>query len=241
MDSAISIHVPLAGDDAMYQVGLSPKTIFLSTSPLRGTTAEELGHADSIAISIHVPLAGDDKRQQTCAERRLYFYPRPPCGGRRLTALFRMLATRYFYPRPPCGGRLPASSCKSWRFHFYPRPPCGGRHKSKLYWVWAGIFLSTSPLRGTTHFNGEVNRVTHISIHVPLAGDDRCSTSIGQRRDRFLSTSPLRGTTSRKQLQILAFPFLSTSPLRGTTQKQTILGLGWNISIHVPLAGDDAF
>ena len=81
---------------------------------------------------------------------RIYFYPRPPGGGRRLVWVHIGTATQFlstpsgwratagplyhaarrvdFYPRPPGGGRQRApffalcSIC-----HFYPRPPGGGR------------------------------------------------------------------------------------------------------------------
>ena len=56
----ISIHVPLAGDDPAFVSPLHDRDIFLSTSPLRGTT-KPIGDSESrITISIHVPLAGDD-------------------------------------------------------------------------------------------------------------------------------------------------------------------------------------
>ena len=103
------------------------------------------------------------------------------------------------------------------------------------------VFLSTSPLRGTT----------------------RCATASLWRCRIFLSTSPLRGTTL---IEILTFSdtrdfyprppcggrqavpqqmisdtaFLSTSPLRGTTAIPFHVGMLGSISIHVPLAGDDA-
>ena len=55
----ISIHVPLAGDDLGEKLpwGLVP-------------------------ISIHVPLAGDDLCRLVSMVWFMYFYPRPPCGGR---------------------------------------------------------------------------------------------------------------------------------------------------------------
>ena len=152
IDRDISIHVPLAGDDPpgvcricgsstrflstsplrgttrarFAPVALAPK--FLSTSPLRGTTWSRCARSRSPQISIHVPLAGDDPCTPMHGAARRYFYPRPPCGGRRL-------------------------------------PVMDGANKA--------IFLSTSPLRGTTgstaYKSGEINI--------------------------FLSTSPLRGTT----------------------------------------------
>ena len=56
-----------------------------------------------------------------------------------------------FYPRPPCGGRQKYSIAMPATVNFYPRPPCGGR--------LVAAFI--------TAYN------TSISIHVPLAGDDK--------------------------------------------------------------------
>ena len=36
----------------------------------------------------------------------IYFYPRPPGGGRHRNIKVRLTLTSYFYPRPPGGGRL---------------------------------------------------------------------------------------------------------------------------------------
>ena len=78
-------------------------------------------------------------------------------------------------------------------------------------------FLPTSPLRGTTHRAAVPHLPHHISIHVPLAGDDSVVSSLLYPPTEFLSTSPLRGTT-RVFAHCLA---------------------AHHISIHVPLAGDD--
>ena len=56
----------------------------------------------------------------------------------------------------------------------------------------------------------------------------------------FLPTSPLRGTTHGRECCGLEGGFLPTSPLRGTTQYVWSVYDYEAISIHVPLAGDDA-
>ena len=57
----------------------------------------------------------------------LYFYPRPPRGGRPMASVALMVRHIDFYPRPPRGGR-PAHKLLKWRAkNFYPRPPRGGR------------------------------------------------------------------------------------------------------------------
>ena len=80
-------------------------------------------------------------------------------------------------------------------------------------------FLSTSPLRGTT---------------------TRC-TMPGNRRDKFLSTSPLRGTTPEgKPARRCRWNFYPRPPCGGRLRKSVIRSQIHYISIHVPLAGDDA-
>ena len=182
--------------------------VFLSTSPLRGTTKLQEYEYYWNKISIHVPLAGDDGSSPRLVDVGLAvlqdnFYPRPPCGGRRLAAALSGLFADDFYPRPPCGGRRKADRASQRRNdnfyprppcggrprtgarrtrcdgHFYPRPPCGGRHRQRAYREANREFLSTSPLRGTTGLDQIEEALHGISIHVPLAGDDGMATHGG--------------------------------------------------------------
>ena len=193
------------------------KRIFLSTSPLRGTTTDTVYH------SRHLD----------------HFYPRPPCGGRQVTTLIQLDLD-----------------------NFYPRPPCGGRRKALLIYDGSSVFLSTSPLRGTTCRSFVPSFLLSISIHVPLAGDDplpggvRCDPLHfyprppcgGRRRSKkangsggaFLSTSPLRGTTPAARLRRpCGSNFYPRPPCGGRPQLVHRYSSNVSISIHVPLAGDD--
>ena len=54
------------------------------------------------------------------------FYPRSPCGERRIIGIINNVVDN-FYPRSPCGERLYISDVSGlWR-DFYPRSPCGER------------------------------------------------------------------------------------------------------------------
>ena len=55
-------------------------------------------------ISIHALRAEGDAASYWMRTHGNDFYPRPPCGGRRIKWAA-LSAKRYFYPRPPCGGR----------------------------------------------------------------------------------------------------------------------------------------
>ena len=193
-----------------------------------------------MTISIHVPLAGDDGPCVGVSQSGGYFYPRPPCGGRHSLPRPRH-RVRHFYPRPPCGGRrggiktaagrdrisihVPLAGDDSSRqsatatpTYFYPRPPCGGRQIRKSAY----------------------NARKKISIHVPLAGDDSSSSLSSTTVSYFYPRPPCGGRPSGSGNPYMVELFLSTSPLRGTTPCLRGPGtMGWRISIHVPLAGDD--
>ena len=82
---------------------------------------------------------------------RSYFYPRPPRGGRRLSATSCSYRDRYFYPRPPRGGRRDISSDLTAAVkNFYPRPPRGGRPPDAHGIRAALAFLSTPSARRAT-------------------------------------------------------------------------------------------
>ena len=210
----ISIHVPLRGTTSGLRVPRQ-SCAFLSTSPLRGTTAAVHHGRGSANISIHVPLAGDDPASTKTGASRKNFYPRPPCGGRPVSSGAGDHGVENFYPRPPCGGRP--------------------RHKRACTETWR--FLSTSPLRGTTHRGITGGAVAAISIHVPLAGDDRWKPRRPSPAAYFYPRPPCGGRLRRRYILGQKWEFLSTSPLRGTTcdifgGKYKII----HISIHVPLA-----
>ena len=194
----------------------------------------------TLLISIHVPLAGDDAAR---------------CTGSCLPA--------DFYPRPPCGGRRRGKPSSPGEMYFYPRPPCGGRPRQHQQDQRGGEFLSTSPLRGTTrivvHY---VFLPTNFYPRPPCGGRPFDLLELVGVEIKFLSTSPLRGTTNGALAPTMELEFLSKSPLRGTTppvKRKSVVKSNFyprppcggrlfsfaafydycDISIHVPLAGDD--
>ena len=102
----------------------------------------------------------------------MYFYPRPPRGGRlQVHHLFDLGKTisihalreegdagaliflgggGNFYPRPPRGGRRRRELCRRRRGDFYPRPPRGGRRNLYSSVRNLGVFLSTPSARRAT-------------------------------------------------------------------------------------------
>ena len=152
-----------------------------------------------------------------------------------------LFRAKHFYPRPPCGGRPGVKFASSIQVtYFYPRPPCGGRRLPVMDGANKAIFLSTSPLRGTTMFGLGLYIYAGISIHVPLAGDDKSALRGWLRLQYFYPRPPCGGRPQTVRRQSLCTTISIHVPLAGDDILSTsLIGIA-RISIHVPLAGDDA-
>ena len=126
----------------------------------------------------------------------IYFYPRPPRGGRRVSVqtIYHYIkflstpsarrATRHrrrcsraeqnFYPRPPRGGRHAGNPSRPNAFYFYPRPPRGGRRADKARHCQAGT----------------------ISIHALREEGDKRRPAVASQAPIFLSTPSARRATA---------------------------------------------
>ena len=130
----------------------------------------------------------------------LYFYPRPPRGGRhsrmaiKMSDNIRFLSTPsarratevvrckdciyyHFYPRPPRGGRPEIERYLKWRYDFYPRPPRGGRPDGLVEHIMIPPFLSTPSARRATLGRSITNCRRSISIHALREEGDSPSLS----------------------------------------------------------------
>ncbi len=174
------------------------------------------------------------------ASTSVYFYPRPPCGGRRpLWSPARMRT--YFYPRPPCGGRHVDAhhhvssgeisihalrvegdqSCwqsRAWKRNFYPRPPCGGRLVAVDGCGGLQLFLSTpSVWRATGRVDGRL-------IH-----------------DEFLSTPSVWRATAANAQNAVNAQFLSTPSVWRATRQRFSTGSPWRYFYPRPPCGGRPF
>ena len=133
----------------MDSVILAGSMLFLSTLSLRRATICGSDVAGAVEISIHALLAESDVAVVSPISRKMYFYPRSPCGER-LGLCLKISVGRDFYPRSPCGERQKYAACNCtacgisihallaesdsatatipplWK-NFYPRSPCGER------------------------------------------------------------------------------------------------------------------
>ena len=156
---------------------------------------DDVSTGDKI-ISIHALLAESDRVQETLAPNlNQYFYPRSPCGERRLN-ISKLAPAFYFYPRSPCGERRSTSYSKKnplrisihallaesdqcrcklglFQYHFYPRSPCGERHETvNRNRELQGHFYPRSPCGERPDDQTTTNDGTTISIHALLAESD---------------------------------------------------------------------
>ena len=215
---SISIHALLAESDCKSGLSILSKSKFLSTLSLRRAT-----------------FAGRDYPWLCC-----YFYPRSPCGERRLVHITidyctnisihallaesdpdmcaAMHALRYFYPRSPCGERRRnVIDPDRDNGHFYPRSPCGERRKQGRHFIGCKIFLSTLSLRRATAYE-----------------------TINRNRELFLSTLSLRRATDlvgadRDKQRISIHALLAESD----HHRQYSFDRHFAISIHALLAESD--
>ena len=101
-------------------------------------------------ISIHALLAESDTTTFLWNPVKWYFYPRSPCGERRVEAGFT---------------RKPAN--------FYPRSPCGERPRKNLDDDFASVIISIHALLAESDYNTRSDIVKAvISIHALLAESD---------------------------------------------------------------------
>ena len=144
--------------------------LFLSTPSARRATAGKASSASTIWISIHALREEGDSVDHTPAPLPVYFYPRPPRGGR---------------PRIASGGF-------SFQCNFYPRPPRGGRPFSLGILPPVSIFLSTPSARRATRRGRCESNGRYISIHA-LREEGDASAPVGKWQCFYFYPRPPRG------------------------------------------------
>ena len=195
--AVISIHVPLAGNVFPLRRQCWVTEGFLSTFPLRGTSISRKILFYRLQISIHVPIAGNVDRIRAMSDEELAFLSTFPLRGTSRRRLSHIDGRGDFYPRSPCGERRIDRADVIMSLYISIHVPLAGNVSSGSdgHALFAQ-FLSTFPLRGTSRscsqnsattshfyprspcgerpFAGEVvYAVILISIHVPLAGNVR--------------------------------------------------------------------
>ena len=153
---------------------MSISSLFLSTLSLRRATEQKTLHAARLVISIHALLAESDLAGPSGPAFLYNFYPRSPCGERRVWM----------------GGL----SCDG---NFYPRSPCGERPCTMTTIISIALFLSTLSLRRATVRVKIFRMLCPISIHALLAESDKRGEHHASSQQEFLSTLSLRRATAK--------------------------------------------
>ena len=129
---------------------LRSHTTFLSTPSARRAT-----HVAAKEGRCSVFLSTPSARRATsfivvCIMPEIYFYPRPPRGGRLLSQLLFLMPFFISIHALREEGDPVAIAVPNAIFYFYPRPPRGGRPLSTRLFAKAGSFLSTPSARRAT-------------------------------------------------------------------------------------------
>ena len=216
----ISIHALLAESDPPAAASIPFCATFLSTLSLRRATAKSSIAAVPRALFLStLSLRRATFRTPRRSKWGTHFYPRSPCGERRLLqngfldvaaisihallaesdarlAAFAQHGAEDFYPRSPCGER---------RYSLRPPPARGeisihallAESDHARVGVAAGAVISIHALLAESDREPTPTRWPQkISIHALLAESDAVSLSPQSRTYRFLSTLSLRRATS---------------------------------------------
>ena len=135
--------------------------LFLSTPSARRATARCCRPVKGRQISIHALREEGDQGCGDPATPAGGFLSTP--SARRATSQRSTICMTviYFYPRPPRGGRpLPSSNASPGYSNFYPRPPRGGRPDTPVLASVVVIFLSTPSARRATQSPSSAARWT---------------------------------------------------------------------------------
>ena len=200
-----------------------------------------------------------------CMICRLHFYPRSPCGERRLSMSAAPLARREawpflstlslrratwfwrtclppcgnFYPRSPCGERRELPRNGTAKTDFYPRSPCGERPFFKGRSCFSGIFLSTLSLRRATLSIFTLPPFVRISIHALLAESDESCCRCRSARRYFYPRSPCGERHSERHSGHHREPISIHALLAESDPAKTAKANKEKISIHALLAESD--
>ena len=192
--------------------------LFLSTLSLRRATSASYNEYLAEGISIHALLAESDQHRRR-SRRQVHLFL-STLSLRRATLLQCSLSVqgRNFYPRSPCGERrlcdycertgiaflstlsLRRATCYSLRYsasrwHFYPRSPCGERPTDGLFIYVPKHFYPRSPCGERRQAKGLTAPANVISIHALLAESDQLYIDRTAETIVFLSTLSLRRAT----------------------------------------------
>ena len=192
----------------------------------------------------------------------LDFYPRSPCGERRVhydnynlhcvisihallaesdrPGLFFQYIFLHFYPRSPCGERPLGCSRDAYSRDFYPRSPCGERRLWTILYSCPGNFYPRSPCGERLSALAPEENPTQFLSTLSLRRATIALLIQPTRKPDFYPRSPCGERLIREPATSGDDKFLSTLSLRRATN-DAINGCNPDfISIHALLAESDS-
>ena len=188
----ISIHALREEGDETSGTKTSTPAGFLSTPSARRATAHRGRRQIPESISIHALREEGDPAHAEDKADSLYFYPRPPRGGRHTVVRPHGLHLQ-FLSTPSARRATPKIvSPLSQNANFYPRPPRGGRQSNAKSYADAQLFLSTPSARRATSSPALTSLICDISIHA-LREEGDCIIKAKRANSMYFYPRPPRG------------------------------------------------
>ena len=215
---AISIHALLAESDGCRCPPRHWHGGFLSTLSLRRATSSRKLPSSWRRFLSTLSLRRATFKPPIQTHRQKHFYPRSPCGERRLWIMLYSCPGN-FYPRSPCGERLSSTIFLAEYTHIsiHALLAESDRRSGRGAGHTAGISIHAL-LAESDHTIAPCFHLVYISIHALLAESDPFLSGKGLSFLRFLSTLSLRRATFLLMwYQCNTVVFLSTLSLRRAT------------------------
>ena len=215
--------------------------VFLSTLSLRRATRGGIRRYLATRFLSTLSLRRATYQYVSSDFWRGYFYPRSPCGERRVTVLGIQHRTGISIHALLAESDLGNAEVELPTWNFYPRSPCGERLSDLDAITAQATFLSTLSLRRATAVN--IQRPTAEKNFYPRSpcGERPDGLFFFVRRNRFLSTLSLRRATHAQKKKDRHSVFLSTLSLRRATRVDFFFVCCIIISIHALLAESDVW
>ena len=183
-------------------------------------------------ISIHALREEGDQRQPCIVAKLLYFYPRPPRGGRPSGGFAMGYVTKFL--STPSARRATRSRGSLQRFRIFLSTPSARRATSQAYFSFRRCIISIHALReeGDVTDLGQIKLPYRISIHALREEGDPLPCCRGFMLPDFYPRPPRGGRRARWNPLVLIPVFLSTPSARRATAIDVSGQIGRQISIH---------
>ena len=190
---------------------------FLSTLSLRRATSKIMRLVFGLEFLSTLSLRRATQRSCERVHKLFHFYPRSPCGERRLCWCSGCRPPCHFYPRSPCGERHCHAAGGGKDYDFYPRSPCGERLNAPIRkFCKSRISIHALLAESDAAMGKPTFEIAYFYPRSPC-GERRAPVDRMPSSSEFLSTLSLRRATPPVGRRLRSILFLSTLSLRRAT------------------------